>query len=159
VRAKARFVIIGEQCESNRRAHNNYLQVVHNKLEQLGLKQSVIFTGRSDDMPVVLNALDILVTMSGGSVMFEAMACAKPVLSVRPDGRHSLHTLHNQTAWCVTTDDAVPAAQGLAELIKNPELRRRLGDAGRSWVREHLSHQSLVKRTEALYEKLLGLTL
>ncbi|HMD53399.1 MAG TPA: glycosyltransferase, partial [Phycisphaerae bacterium] len=58
MRAKAHFFIVGEQCDSNRRARNDYVQVVRNKLEQLGLKQSVIFTGRSDDMPVVLNALD-----------------------------------------------------------------------------------------------------
>jgi glycosyltransferase involved in cell wall biosynthesis len=156
VRDKALYFIIGQPCDSNRRAPNDYMQVIQNNLERLGLKQSVVFTGRINDMAAALAGLDILVTLSGGSVMFEAMACGKPVLSIRTDDRHSVHTRHNHTAWCVTTDHAVPAANGLVELIENPHLRQRLGTAARDWVQQHLSTATLVDRTQAFYDRLLG---
>lgn len=45
------------------------------------LDGNIFFAGRQDDMPQVLSSLDILVSLSGGSVMFEAMSCGKAVIS------------------------------------------------------------------------------
>jgi glycosyltransferase involved in cell wall biosynthesis len=94
-------------------------------------------------------------TMSGGSVMFEAMACAKPVLYVRTDSRHSVHMRHGETAWCVTTDRPEPATAALAQLAGDPDLRQRLGLAARAWAQRHLSVATMVTRTQALYDRLL----
>jgi glycosyltransferase involved in cell wall biosynthesis len=123
---------------------------------RLGLQGRVIFTGHLGEMPLVMAGLDVLVTLSGGSVMFEAMACAKPVLSVRVDGRHSEHTRHGETAWCVTTDRPEPVWAALAKLIEDEPMRTRLGLAGRAWAEQHLSPAGLVARTQALYERLVG---
>lgn len=133
-----------------------YYQAVLEAARRLELPERVVFVGHCEDMPETVAALDILVTMSGGSAMFEAMACARPVLSVRVDGRHSVHTRHDETAWCVTTDRAGPATAALARLIGDPDLRERLGLAGRAWVQRHLSVATLADRTQALYDRLLG---
>ena len=125
-------------------------------VQRLGLQGRVVFTGHCQDMPRAMASLDLLVTMSGGSVMFEAMACAKPVLSVRVDGRHSLHTRHYQTAWCVTTDRPEPVTEALDRLIGEDSLRERLGRAARAWTEQHLSPAALVARTQAVYGRLLG---
>jgi glycosyltransferase involved in cell wall biosynthesis len=133
-----------------------YTRAVRQAVDRLGLAEHVVFTGRCEDMPQVLASLDIVVTLSGGSVMFEAMACARAVLSVRVDGRHSLHTRHGENAWCVTTDRPGPAAEALARLIGDADLRRRLGLAGHAWVERHLSRHVLVTRTQEVYDRLLG---
>ncbi len=135
---------------------DNYHRTVLETTNRLGLANHVTFTGRCNDMELIMAGLDILVTMSGGSTMFEAMACATPVLSVREDGLHSLHTRHNETAMCVTTAQAGPATAALAHLVDDPALRERLGRAGRAWVEAHLSPAALVDRTQALYARLTG---
>jgi glycosyltransferase involved in cell wall biosynthesis len=137
---------------------DDYVDAVREKVASAGLNDRVHFMGRRDDMPAVLSALDLLVTMSGGSVMFEAMACGVPVLSVRPDGRHSQYTVHEQTAWCVTTDAPQPAAEALERLIRDTALRQRLAEAGRACVTERLNPRRMADWTQAIYDMVLSET-
>ena len=148
--ARALYFVIGQE------GSKSYMRRVHAAVMRLGLSPSVVFTGRLDDMPQTLAGLDILTTLSGGSVMFEAMACGTPVLSVRLDARHSVHTRHDETAWCVTTDGPDAAAEALLGLMADASLRARLGRAGSAWVQQHLSRQTMVAKTQAIYDKLLG---
>jgi glycosyltransferase involved in cell wall biosynthesis len=147
---RPRVLIAGEWSDQA------YGQSVKATVARLGLERQVEFTGRlpSRTIPRLLASIDLLVTLSGGSVMFEAMAMAKPVVSVRADGRHSLHTRHGETAWCVDTIDASAGARALARLLEEPLLRHRLGDAGRAWVVAHLSIGDMVARTVTLYDDL-----
>jgi glycosyltransferase involved in cell wall biosynthesis len=141
------FLVVGQP------GPRSYYKALLETVRQRGLSRQVIFTGRRDDMPRVMAGLDVLVTLSGGSTMFEAMACGACVLSVRADGRHSVHTRHDQTAWCVTTNQHQPATAALAQLLADGERRRRLGNAGRIQVQEHLSAGRMVVATAALYER------
>jgi glycosyltransferase involved in cell wall biosynthesis len=133
-----------------------YRREVERALVGLDLEQRVHFIGRcpSRFMPNWLSSLDLLVTMSGGSTMFEAMAMNKPVLSIRADGRHSQHTRHGDTAWCVDGDDADVAAAALARLLRDEPLRQRLGYAGREWVAQNLSSATMVANVRAFYQEL-----
>ncbi len=147
----ARFLIIGEW------ENPDYRREIENTVARLRLDSRVRFLERfeSQDMPKILSSLDLLVTLAGGSVMFEAMAMGTPVLSVRADGRHSKHTVHDRTAWCVTTDQHAPVADALARLLGDATLRHRLGEAGRVHVNQHLSSTAMIAKTVALYESLL----
>lgn len=144
------FVIAGEWDSSEYRQH------VEAEVSRLALMDRVHFIGRcsSDLMPKLLSSLDLLVTLSGGSVMFEAMAMRKPVLSIRSDGRHSQHTKHGLTAWCVDGNDEEAAAKALTHLLLDEELRNRLGDAARAWVERYLSSPAMVGKVKGLYEAL-----
>lgn len=148
--ARASYLIVGEP------GRESYYQAVQQAVRQLALERHVVFTGRCDDMPAILRGLDILVTMSGGSVMFEAMACAKTVLSVRAHDRPSIHARHDKTAWCVTTDRPEPATAALERLVDDATLRQRLGQAAQTWAQEHLSVAAMVDKTQALYARLTG---
>ncbi len=137
----------------------SYMQKVHQAIKHLGLAQCVVLTGRLDTMPQTFAGLDVLATWSGGSVMYEAMACGKPVLSIRPDDGHFVHahTLHNQTAWCVNTVQPKVAAAELVTLLQNAALRERLGQAARRHVQQHLSPARLALQTQAFYDRLLAI--
>jgi glycosyltransferase involved in cell wall biosynthesis len=147
-RRSVTYLVIG------RAKDEDYYQAVQDSVKRLGLAESVILTGHCGEIPQALSALDILVTMSGGSVMFEAMACAKCVLSVRLDERPSVHTRHDETAWCVTTNSPEPATAALARLIDDEPLRLRLGQAARAWVACHLSPAGMAEKTQAVYDRL-----
>ena len=149
-RRRASFLIVGQP------KNQDYCRLARDATRRLGIDDRVVFTGHCRDMPEVMSGLDVLATMSGGSVMFEAMACARCVLSVRPDGRHSEHTRHGQTAWCVTTDGPAPVGEALARLIEDEPLRQRIGLAARAWAEQHLSPAIMVAKTQALYERLAG---
>ena len=144
-----KFLVIGQS------SREDYRQAVMEATERLGLSEHVVFTGRWEDMPAMMAAVDVVVTMSGGSVMFEAQACGKALLSVRTDGRHSVHTRDGETALCVTTSEPGPATEALGRLVEDGELRGRLGRVGRAWVEEHLSPAVLAERTQAVYDELV----
>lgn len=70
-----------------------------------------------------------------GLVPLEAMACARPVVAVDEGGlRESVR--HEQTGLLVPRDPAAMAA-AFARLLADPELRARLGAAGRDDVEQH----------------------
>jgi glycosyltransferase involved in cell wall biosynthesis len=144
------FVIAGEWDTAK------YRERVKAQVRGSGLEPRIHFVGHcpSHHMPQMLSGLDLLVTLSGGSTMFEAMAMSTPVLSIRSDGRHSLHTRHGHTAWCVDGSDSEVAAEALAHLLDNNDLRQRLGHAAREWVVRNLSSATMVNRTERVYEML-----
>jgi glycosyltransferase involved in cell wall biosynthesis len=133
-----------------------YAAQVRETVARHGMDDRIRFIGRRDDMPAVLAGLDLLATFSGGSVMFEGMACGTCLLSVRPDGRHSQHTVHDQTAWCVTTDQTEPAAQAMMMLLRDEALRSRLAERGRACVTQRLCPKLMTRKTEAVYEAVLG---
>ena len=143
IRSSARFVIIGDYDSPA------YRREIEGTLARIHQEPQIDFLGRfsEQDMPHIYASLDLLVTLSGGSVMFEAMACGTPVLSVRTDGRHSLHTRHNDTAWCVTTNQPAEAADALVCLVEDASLRRRLGRTGQDWVRQNLSALTMARKT------------
>jgi glycosyltransferase involved in cell wall biosynthesis len=150
VTAATRVVLVGE-WEGAR-----YRREVEAAVQRLGLADRVHFIGRcpGDLMPELLSSLDVLVTLSGGSTMFEAMAMSRPVLSIRADGRHSLHTRHGLNAWCVDGSDPGAAATALAHLLSHADLRRGLGQAARQWVELNLSSATMVAKVKELYGSL-----
>jgi glycosyltransferase involved in cell wall biosynthesis len=149
-RRDVQFVIVGEWEDAD------YREKVEQTMARLGLFTCVRFIGRctSETMPHVLAGFDLLVTLSGGSVMFEAMALGVPVLTVRDEARPMQHTRHGETAWCVNNPDLAVAAQALARLITDASERQRLGAHARAWVRARLSVESMVTKTRAVYDAL-----
>ncbi|MDI6448272.1 glycosyltransferase [Anaerobaca lacustris] len=148
--AGVRFILIGEV------RNHDYGARVNRLVAASGLNGQFIFTGRRHDMPSVLNSLDVLVSLSGGSVMYEAMSCGLCVVSAgftKPG--ESIHLRDGETAVVTPTADPVALARVLDDLLRRPERRRRLGAAARVWAEQKLSYRSLVARTTAFYDHLL----
>ncbi len=147
----ATFVLVGNvHC-------TQYYRQVLDFIRDNQLEDRVILTGPRDDMPQVLASLDILVSLSGGSVMFEAMSCAKPVLSAGFSTKaNSTHLQDGKTGLLVSSKDTVDLVHAMLRLIDNPDLRRYLGVQARAWAENHLSHVSMALKTQALYDRLLG---
>lgn len=149
LRDNTRFLIVGEEFELG------YVGAVKRRIRHHHLGDRFIFTGRVDPqaMPATLAEVDILVTLSGGSVMFEAMAMETAVLSIRDDGQHSRYTIDGETAVCA---DLGGAAAALAGLIADPQKRLELGRAARALVERELSATRISAQTDCVYRTLLG---
>lgn len=125
---QAVFLIVGDGPERER------LEQLVDKLE---LRQNVIFTGLRLDMPRIVAAFDVAVfTMEntpGGTANWEAMASGKPIVCTNSD--ESLDTAlieDGVTGFVVPPNDLRSFAEAIITLIKDPDLRHKMGANARS---------------------------
>lgn len=135
---------------------DSYFEQISRFVSENGFKQHVIFTGKRDDMPEILLSLDIIVSLSGGSVMFEAMACGKAVISAGFSTRKSsVHIQDGKTGIIVESKQNSEIVQSIVRLIDAPEFRIQLGLEARKWAESNFSHTVMAARTQQVYEQLL----
>ena len=147
---KATFFIIGNVHSQS--CHQEVLAFIRDN----DLQRHVILTGQRDDMPEVLGSLDILVSLSGGSVMFEAMATAKPVISAGFSTKeNSVHIQNGRTGLLITSKSNEKLVNATLRLIDSPDLRRYLGAEAHKWAQDNFSHLNMAIKTQMLYEKVL----
>lgn len=123
--------------------------------EELGLlPDHVQFLGMRSDVPQLLNKSDILVLCSDHegfpNVIIEAMAAGLPVITT-PAGDSGVVVEDGITGYVVPFDDTQCMADRMTTLISSPELRRRMGEAGRIRVENHYSYSSLMRSLIAIY--------
>jgi hypothetical protein len=59
--------------------------------------------------------------------------------------------LDGKTGITVPPEDSDRLAEGILLLLRDPELRRILGQSGRQWVLDHFSVEQQIRQTEQLY--------
>lgn len=113
----------------------------------LGLAGRVHITGQMNDDQLLelFRACDIFALLPRrehwnfegfGLVFLEAGACGKPVLGTSSGGVPDA-VLDGETGLLVPEDDVDAAALGLERLVRDQSLRKRMGEAGLQWARQH----------------------
>jgi glycosyltransferase involved in cell wall biosynthesis len=124
--ASFRAVIAGDGPERAR---------VAEELDGLGLAGSVELVGERGDVPELLAAADVFVLSSRSEALpmsiIEAMAAGLPVVSSGVGGVPEL-VADGETGFVVPPGDPAALAGALSRLIADPDLRRRMGTAGRA---------------------------
>jgi glycosyltransferase involved in cell wall biosynthesis len=128
--------------------------------ERLGIDASVRFVGLREDVPSVLCALDAfcLPSVRNEGVpqsILQASAAGLPVVSTAVGGIPEAVVDH-VTGFVVPPGDADLLAHALHTLISDPELRRRLGEAGRQHAAASFSVSRMLDRTERAYAAALS---
>lgn len=153
VRQDVSFLIIGDPAKNQ----SNYLREVHRAIEKYDIAEQIIFTGYRRDMPEVLNSLDILVTLSGGSVMMEAMACGKPVIHASKAKPMNLRIVQDgETGLVVPYDDIHSISEAILYMLENKKIRNRMGKAGRRRAEKLFDVRKNTRLVEAVYKNLFG---
>src|SRR5258707_1798513 len=86
------------------------------------------------------------------TVILEAMASARPVVSTRMAGIPEL-VVDGQTGMLVPPGDSTALAHALEQLLRDPELRLRFGDAGRARIEQHFRIEQTVAPLINLFQK------
>jgi glycosyltransferase involved in cell wall biosynthesis len=86
------------------------------------------------------------------TVIIEAMATARPVVSTRLAGIPEL-VGHGETGLLVAPGDAIALVQALEELIRDPELRSSYGRAGRARIEQHFRIEQTASPLVELFER------
>jgi glycosyltransferase involved in cell wall biosynthesis len=127
--------------------------------ERLRIADRVEFTGFVDDVEAELQRLDVLVHASVtadplATVVLEGMAAGLPVVST-DDGGHAEHVENGREGLLYAPGDVEALASALEHAAADPELRARLGAAGREKARQFES-EAIVERMLGLYGELVG---
>lgn len=152
--AHTRFVIVGEGTGARELEFSLRRELVR---RQGGIRSGpVIMTGFREDIPEVIAALDALVVPSHAEaqslVIPQAFASAKPVIAsavggipeLVDDGRNGLLT---------PPGDAIGLAEAMERFVTDPQLRKRLSEAGLRHARTHLDFGSRMAETISVYRK------
>jgi glycosyltransferase involved in cell wall biosynthesis len=128
------------------------------KAMQLGVTNRVRFWGMSQHVPSLLREATIGVNSSRNeglpNAVIEYMAARLPVVATKVGGTPELVT-HGETGLLVSPQDSDGLTEALLVLLRNPELARQMGQAGRRRVEELFTVDRMVRQTEAVYEELL----
>jgi hypothetical protein len=123
--------------------------------------ERVHFGGPVDDDTLLSLYLgcDILVVPSRyesfGLMLLEAMMFAKPVIASDVGGMREI-VVHGETGLLVPPGDAAALAAAIDVLVGDPELRSRLGRAGRARYEQEFSHALMVQGVSRFYRSVLS---
>ena len=83
------------------------------------------------------------------------MAAAKPVVATRVGGLPDL-VRDGENGFLVPPRDPPALADALAKLLRDRELRVRMGERGRERQRSEFDHDTMIDKIEELYEELFA---
>jgi spore coat protein SA len=115
---------------------------------------------RPQEMPRIYLLGDVFVAPSQleeglGLVFLEASASGLPIISTRQGGIPEV-VVHEKTGLLLDNkEDGSELAEKILGLLREPEVRRRLGGEGRRTMEDHFSWTRIAEATERLYDSLV----
>ena len=136
-----------------------YMDTLKQEVADLGIEDSVIFTGFLSDTRIVTSLLDIVLVPSiipeaCPRTIIEAMAVGKPVIATPLGGSKELVT--PETGILVPPEDALAVADAITTLAADQERLTVMGNAARDRAVQLFSSEKNTALTEAVYADLLA---
>ncbi|MBU2257946.1 MAG: glycosyltransferase family 4 protein [Candidatus Omnitrophica bacterium] len=145
---QAKFFLVGE---------GSLRAKLEKRVEESGLKDSIIFTGWRNNVPEIISVLDVLVLPSlneaVGIVLIEAQASGIPVVAADVGGTAEV-VKDGISGLLVPAADPGSMAIAISSLFKDPVKRKEMGEAGRVWVKDRFSAQKMTEKIFNLYSEL-----
>jgi glycosyltransferase involved in cell wall biosynthesis len=146
---RTRFILVGD---------GELRSEVEGAIRRHGLESSVRLVGWRRDVPELMRSFDVLLHTSRWEglprVFPEAMATGLPIVATRVDGAPEAIE-EGVTGRLFEPGDVAGMAHAVVELIRDRELRRRMGSAGLDRVDEW-DIDAMVRAQQDLYDELLG---
>jgi glycosyltransferase involved in cell wall biosynthesis len=143
----ARFVIAGE---------GELRPALERQIREHHLEKHVLLAGFRPDVLSLHKAFDIFVmsslTEGLGTSLLDAMACGKPIVATAAGGIPEV-VVDGETGFLVAPRDHEGMARAIVALLKDEDLRRRMGEAGRTRARVHFSAERMVQDTLRVYQR------
>jgi D-inositol-3-phosphate glycosyltransferase len=153
--------IVGGETEEPDPVATPEIGVLRALATELGVLDQVQFAGRRqpDELHLWYAAADVAVTTPWyepfGLTPLEAMACGVPVIGSRVGGI-AFTIADGETGYLVPPRDPEALCARLAEILRDPARRKRMGQAGRARVLNSFTWQQVAMCTAALYDDLLS---
>jgi glycosyltransferase involved in cell wall biosynthesis len=143
----ARLLVVGE---------GSLREELLNQARDLGITDSVIFTGFRADVPRILDAIDILALPSLHEGMpltvIEAAAAGRPVVATAVDGTPEV-VLDGRTGHLVPPLDPSALARALLALLDDPDEVTRMGREAHRLAHERFDINAHIEATARVYRE------
>jgi glycosyltransferase involved in cell wall biosynthesis len=140
---------------------HEYLELLKKEAALLDLGSSVHFLGQRNDVPMLLEVMDILAVNSTaepfGLVLLEAMRIGKPVLATDCGGPRELIE-QGVSGEIVPIAEEAALVEALARLHNSPALRARYGAAGYEIVHRKFTQEIYIDRWIDRYDSMVSTT-
>jgi len=149
-----RIQIVGMPDQSSRRA------VPREILEKWVLAGDIEWLGQRDDIPEIwrqshIAALPSYYREGIPRSLLEAASCGRAVVTTDMPGCREV-VEHSVTGFLVPPRNIDALVEALERLVRDPELRRRMGRQGRKLIETDLTEEHVVEQTMAVYRKLMS---
>jgi glycosyltransferase involved in cell wall biosynthesis len=141
----------------------DYVSQLHNLVAKENIAPFVDFQSAQpkEELPALYQQADIFLFTSiwaepFGRVIVEAMASGVAVIGTRVGGAAEI-LIENENSLSFTPDDSVGLANQIKKLIESPELRLRLGKAGKESVVNKFDIQRMTSEIEEYLESMTRL--
>ena len=133
---------------------DEYREHLKETVKNMGLSDTVIFTGYRGDTPDTLASFDVSVQCArsenlGGTI--ESLLMARPTIATAVGGMTE-SVIHQQTGLLVPPDDPDKLAEAILELLNNPEGARQLGQNGRQLMLREFTLDKTIDDIDNLYQ-------
>jgi len=132
------------------------LDLLRKEASDLGIAGNVQFLGFRDDVPSLLQAMDVFVlpSLSEGLPLsiLEALALKKPVVATNVGGVPEIME-DGVTGYLVPPRNPEALTDRILLLLREPEVAVRIGQAGRARVEDAFDLETMVREYESLYEE------
>jgi len=155
---KARFVMAGDLYAPNvpDKRKRAYKEGLGQAVKDFGFENNVFMLGFRDDIPQIMNSIDILVQPSSqealGMALVEAMACEKPVIGTKVDGIPEV--IGNEGAGILIDRTPEALAKAILFYLENPDESGKAGTLGRRRVKEMFDMKKNLLKLEGTYLQL-----
>ncbi|MBN2313920.1 MAG: glycosyltransferase [Sedimentisphaerales bacterium] len=153
----ANYLFIGQRHsqKSESVAYENTLRLL---FREGGIENRLFFPGFREDIPAILNEVDLLVHTAHqeplGRVLLEAAFCGRPIVATDVGGTTEILT-DQDSALLVPPDDPEALATAIRRMIMDRELRTRLGLQAQKHVNEKFSLRTTTAETCAFWKSFL----
>ena len=127
--------------------------------EELGISDNIEWVGAlpNEEVAAFYQGLDVVVVPSRqerfGVTAVEGMACGKPVIASQVGGLPEIIRDH-ETGLLIRPEQVEELAEAMVTLLDHPDLRRKMGRAGREDVLRDYDWQQNVSVMEDIYRQL-----
>jgi glycosyltransferase involved in cell wall biosynthesis len=132
---------------------------VERRAHELGIARNVLFVGYQREVAEYYRFFDALLLPSANEgtpvVAIESLVAGRPVVATRVGGVPDV-VEDGTSGFLVPVGGVEGMAEALERLARDPELRRRMGEAGRARVVSRYRVDRLVDDVDALYRELLA---
>lgn len=149
------FVVVGRDNQPGQPFRRELKRLV----KVFGLSDRFLWLDWTDDMPMLLSALDIFVSASHsesfGLAILEAMANRTPIVTTATEGAKQL-LKHEESAVIVPIEDPVRLGEAIVSLVSQKEKAHEYSLRALDIANDEFSLSEMIDRTEALYREIRG---